>query len=122
MELLLLAADHSAAPKTQKRKRRLPDLWTPEEDALLREAMARSRVNAPPGQTHTRWREIAQQVPNRTADQCIQRWVRALDPSISKKRWQPHEDAALLHGVLALGERRWSAIARGLPGRTDMQV
>ena len=47
-------------------------MWTPEEDELLRNAMARG-----PQQT---WSMVASQVPGRLGKQCRERWLQHLCP------------------------------------------
>ena len=55
--------------------------WTEEEDAIIREAVA--RVSGRP--TDVCWADVAQQLPGRLGKQCRERWQNRLDPNISKR-------------------------------------
>lgn len=78
----------------------------------------------------------------RTEQQCAHRWQKTLDPSIHSGRWTLEEDRVktleialscsvadyalgdmqrLKLAVLAYGNKHWSAIARHVPGRTDVK-
>lgn len=87
--------------------------WTPEEDALLEEA-----VSANGGR---RWSTIALSLPGRIAKQCRERWHNHLQPNINKEPWTEQEDLKIQLGVVRHGHK-WSTIARGMPGRTDNQI
>ncbi|KAI9333934.1 Homeodomain-like protein [Zopfochytrium polystomum] len=118
--------------------------WTPEEDALLRRAVA---MYGP----HGRWAQVAAHVPKRTPIQCSTRWTGALNSTIHKGKWSAEEDAQLLRGYRAETARlrrkaaelssgaddserkdrngssssddeiNWSSIADRVPGRTAVQ-
>eukprot|EP00002_Diphylleia_rotans_P004314 TRINITY_DN13135_c0_g2_i1.p1 TRINITY_DN13135_c0_g2~~TRINITY_DN13135_c0_g2_i1.p1 ORF type:complete len:197 (-),score=6.86 TRINITY_DN13135_c0_g2_i1:272-862(-) len=94
-------------------ERRRPRAWTSDEDQRLVRAVAAHGVAA--------WRRVAQDVGRRNADQCCQRWMRALSPDIRKGRWTDEEDAELYARILRHGEGCWQQIAQGIPGRTDIQ-
>ncbi|WFC97469.1 hypothetical protein MYAM1_000183 [Malassezia yamatoensis] len=79
--------------------------WTPEEDALLTQAMSRFQ--------HTkeiRWTEIAAQIPERSAKACRKRWVNGLNDRLKKGSWTHEEDRRLREGV-ALLSSDWARIA-----------
>eukprot|EP00004_Rigifila_ramosa_P003948 TRINITY_DN1429_c0_g1_i1.p1 TRINITY_DN1429_c0_g1~~TRINITY_DN1429_c0_g1_i1.p1 ORF type:complete len:356 (-),score=60.56 TRINITY_DN1429_c0_g1_i1:242-1222(-) len=97
-------------------KRKLPTMWTPDEDERLRQAVQKRAAN-----DRRNWKEIALAVPGRTGDQCCQRWTRVLSPHISREKWQPEEDTALCKRVIEIGECSWRDVAQGMPGRTDIQ-
>ena len=83
-------------------------MWTATEDALLREGV---RQIGP-----RRWKKIAEFVPNRDHVQCVQRWKKALDPTLTKGPWTSLEDQLLL-AVKAQSEGdSWSSIAAQVPG------
>ncbi len=87
--------------------------WTAEEDETIRRCMS---------QGHTRWSEIAKQVPGRIGKQCRERWFNHLDPEIKKTEWTQEEDAKLIEGQQKLGNK-WSLIAKQyLPGRPENAV
>eukprot|EP00002_Diphylleia_rotans_P037788 TRINITY_DN8488_c0_g1_i4.p1 TRINITY_DN8488_c0_g1~~TRINITY_DN8488_c0_g1_i4.p1 ORF type:complete len:450 (+),score=75.64 TRINITY_DN8488_c0_g1_i4:136-1485(+) len=73
------------------------------------------------------WRRVAEIVtharlgPPRDADQCFQRWGRVLCPTIRKGAWDAAEDLLLDQAVERFGPTAWTAIARTIPGRTDIQ-
>ena len=59
-------------------------------------------------------------VQGRTDQQCMGRWKRHLDPTITREAWTDEEDAMLHEQYLVHGSQ-WSSIARSLPGRTAQQ-
>ena len=56
----------------------------------------------------------------RTDQQCMGRWKRHLDPSITREAWTCAEDSILNKQYVVHGSQ-WSSIARSLPGRTAQQ-
>ncbi|KAK9846507.1 hypothetical protein WJX81_005627 [Elliptochloris bilobata] len=92
--------------------------WTKEEDAALLKAVA---VHGP-----KKWAAIAPAVPHRSDQQCRERWLNVLDPSLRFCVWEPSEDAALREAVAACtkpnGKTGWTAVSRRVPGRTDSMV
>jgi hypothetical protein len=82
--------------------------WTDEEDHKLIDAVEKFGVK--------KWSQIASQFPRRTGKQCRERWHNHLDPAISREAWRLHEDRTILESLAAVG-KRWSAIAKLLPGR-----
>jgi hypothetical protein len=73
--------------------------WTPEEDAILIEAV---------GKLGKDFTAVAALIPGRTNDRCRDRWG----------RWTPEEDAILIEAVEKLG-KDFTAVAALIPGRTD---
>jgi hypothetical protein len=68
------------------------------------------------------WSAIARFVGNaRTRSQCSQRWIRGLDPRISRLPWTAEEDKALLRFVGRYGEKSWIAVSQGMGRRSDVQ-
>ncbi|MDR1366446.1 MAG: hypothetical protein LBJ13_00870 [Puniceicoccales bacterium] len=86
--------------------------WTSGEDQILEEGVKRYGTS--------NWTAVATLVPDRTPDQCRQRWYGTLDPAINKRQWSKEEDQILMDTYLRVG-RRWAVIAARLPGRTDHQ-
>jgi hypothetical protein len=95
--------------------------WTAAEDAQLKEAV--TQLNG------TNWKAIAAFVPGRTHAQCLQRWKKALNPSLKKGCWTAEEDQLLLDTITQFqtklsklsGSRAvlpWSLIATKIEGRT----
>ncbi|KAH7621518.1 hypothetical protein Ndes2526B_g03858 [Nannochloris sp. 'desiccata'] len=85
--------------------------WGAEEDANLA-ALVQRHGNS--------WAIIARSMPGRTDQQCMGRWKRHLDPSIRREGWTPQEDA-LLFQLAEEYQNAWSAVSRGLTGRTPQQ-
>jgi hypothetical protein len=88
--------------------------WTPDDDARLIAAVETYGVD--------NWPVIAHEIGGgRSRAQCAQRWVRCLDPAISKCTWTVEEEQRLLDLVAAHGTKAWVKIARALGGRSDVQ-
>jgi hypothetical protein len=86
--------------------------WTPAEDAKLAEAVKKYGKG---------WVAAAKLVPGRTHKQCRKRWVNTLNFINKKKgKWPPAEDAKLTEAVKKYG-KDWVAVAKLVPGRTNMQ-
>lgn len=95
-----------------------PDLrrgpWSGDEDARLRRAV---EVYG------HQWTEISLFVPNRSSDQCRDRWQEGLCPTVSRVKWVEAEDKALLGAIERIGEGRWKEISQMVGnGRTDSMV
>ena len=56
----------------------------------------------------------------RTDQQCMGRWRRHLDPSVSRKQWTTKEDRKLAELRVRHGAN-WSAIAKTMSNRTAQQ-
>lgn len=87
--------------------------WTPEEDETLRHA-----VKAYNGRN---WKKIAGFFKDRTDVQCLHRWQKVLNPELVKGPWTAQEDEMITTLVLKYGPKKWSLIARSLPGRIGKQ-
>lgn len=94
--------------------------WTKNEDDMLEELVKDK------GAAH--WREIAMELHSRSgtnqfrqSKQCRERWTNHLDPSLKKGSWSNREDVILLKEFLSKG-KKWSDIAKRLPGRTENSV
>ncbi|KAE8688864.1 Transcription factor MYB48 [Hibiscus syriacus] len=77
------------------------------------------------------WREKRQQIGlNRTGKSCRLRWVNYLHPGLKRGKMTPQEERLVLELHAIWGNRyinmimmrRWSRIARKLPGRTDNEI
>ncbi|GMI01621.1 hypothetical protein TrST_g8736 [Triparma strigata] len=87
--------------------------WTPEEDAILRQAVEANGAK--------NWKNIAENLKGRTEVQCLHRWQKVLKPTLVKGPWTEAEDAKVVELVGRLGAKKWSAIAGHLPGRIGKQ-
>lgn len=87
-------------------------VWSEEEDARLRKAVA-AYGNA--------WIDIAAMIPGRTNDQCRDRWSE-VNLDRMKIAWTEQDDQELLHCVETMG-KRWKAISLKLgEGKTGPVV
>jgi hypothetical protein len=93
--------------------RRSSELWTPGEDELLKASVALHE--------NRNWKSIAEQLPDKTAIQCLHRWRKVLDPEVIKGPWTQQEDDKIRELVGRDGPQKWSAIAKELPGRMGKQ-
>lgn len=68
------------------------------------------------------WNKIALYVGNgRSRSQCSQRWIRVLDPKISKNHWTEEEEAMLIDLVKKFGNKNWMKISVCMGNRSDVQ-
>lgn len=68
------------------------------------------------------WTQVAQFVGGgRTRSMCSQRWIRVLDPRVSKTQWTPEEEQKLVKLVSIYGEKSWMRVATELGNRSDVQ-
>ncbi|KAK6935350.1 hypothetical protein RJ641_035505 [Dillenia turbinata] len=98
--------------------------WTKEEDDLLTEVVRKFRGR--------NWKRIASYVSGRTDVQCLHRWQKVLNPELVKGPWTKEvenilflghllEDARIIELVENFGCKKWSVIAKSLPGRIGKQ-
>ena len=57
----------------------------------------------------------------RSRSQCSQRWIRVLDPKLSKMPWKSEEDELLLSLCKSYGVKSWMKIATQIGNRSDVQ-
>uniref|UniRef100_A0A6N2MYA6 Uncharacterized protein n=1 Tax=Salix viminalis TaxID=40686 RepID=A0A6N2MYA6_SALVM len=89
--------------------------WTGDEvrDKILADAVKRYNSR--------NWKKIAECVPDRTDVQCLHRWQKVLDPKLVKGPWKKEEDDLIRELVEKHGNKKWSQIAKHLPGRIGKQ-
>lgn len=88
--------------------------WSTNEDVRLLAGIHRFGVD--------NWVSVAKFVGNgRSRAQCSQRWVRGLDPRISKDQWSVADEEKLLSLIKANGTKGWTAIAAAMGNRSDVQ-
>ena len=75
--------------------------WTPEEDKLLRKAVAKNKRENKG--KDLQWVAIAEEVPGRTDQGCAERWRESLDGHLRKGNWTKWEISRLKNGVNAAG-------------------
>jgi hypothetical protein len=109
--LPVVRLDYDGAPGRDRKK---PWPWTPVEDARLLSGIHRFGLE--------NWGHVAQFVGNnRSRAQCSQRWLRGLDPRISKEHWTADDEGRLLALVREKGTRVWTQIANAIGTRSDVQ-
>ncbi|XP_026177845.1 snRNA-activating protein complex subunit 4 [Mastacembelus armatus] len=89
-------------------------VWTPPEDALLRELVEKMRIG-----NFIPYTQISYFMEGRDPTQLIYRWTQVLDPSLKKGTWTKEEDQLLLRAVSRYGEKSWWKVRLEVPGRTD---
>lgn len=89
-----------------------PRKWSPQEDELLRLAVRDI------GARH--WKQVAERVPGRNHVQCLQRYLRVLQPGLKKGHWTAEEDEKLRH-LATKGFKSWIEAAEQIPGRSAKQ-
>ncbi|MQM00484.1 hypothetical protein Taro_033213 [Colocasia esculenta] len=93
--------------------RRAKGGWTPEEDETLRNAVEAYKARC--------WKKIAEFFPERSEVQCLHRWQKVLNPNLVKGPWMSEEDEKIVELVGKYGPKKWSLIAKSLPGRIGKQ-
>ncbi|EHK97191.1 putative Myb-like protein A [Glarea lozoyensis 74030] len=86
---------------------RTPKPWTPEEDEILRNEVAREVADP----TQINWLQVATRLSARNNKDCRKRWVYTLAPTVKKGAWDEQEDNALREGTRIYGTK-WSEVAR----------
>ncbi|CAM8973919.1 unnamed protein product [Rhodiola kirilowii] len=107
------ATNSSYRRRTTGPVRRVKGGWTPQEDDLLRHAVAEFKGKS--------WKKIAEFFPGRSEVQCLHRWQKVLDPELVKGPWTQEEDQKITELVARYGPTKWSLIAKSLPGRIGKQ-
>lgn len=98
----------SSSDSEQKRGK-----WTSAEDERLRLAVLEHGDK--------RWKQISDQLGNRTPIQCLHRWTKILRPGLVKGPWSTQEDELVVEWVRTRGPNRWSLCAQRIAGRSGKQ-
>lgn len=107
------------ATSESSKKRSKQVTWSEHEDQVLARLVEKYMGK--------QWKRVAEELQNetkiyRTSDQVIQHWVRVLNPDISRDKWTKEEDIQLIDAAKRCEPKQWHAIAKLLPGRTDIQI
>ena len=120
-EVRAILADKRRGPH---RKDRQIHRWTPEEDKLLQDAVAKHGAK--------NWKLVASLVEGRDHTQCLQRWSKCLAPGLRKGTWTLEEDELLTKCVhdqlkcIANSDNKnrkipWGEVCKHIKGRTAKQ-
>ncbi|KAK0671485.1 hypothetical protein QBC41DRAFT_56961 [Cercophora samala] len=102
------------SPAASKQKTR--QVWTPEEDHVLSEAVrAETPAHGP-----ISWHKVASHLPGRNNKDCRKRWHYSIINTIRKGTWTKDEDQKLRAAVEVYGAR-WSKIAEAVGTRNGDQ-
>lgn len=87
--------------------------WSRQDDAELLAAVS---------QVGTNWSEVVDLISSdRSSQQCMHRFVKAINPEKVRGRWTAYEDACLKAAVKLHGSKDWWLVEHYVPRRTDMQ-
>jgi hypothetical protein len=89
--------------------------WMQEEDALLREAVAKLCTNTVPGSGKVPWSVLCEAVPGRTAKQCRERFVEHLDVNLNHDQIQGAE-ADFVYYLFGKHGHKWATVCEDLNG------
>ncbi|EAY01940.1 Myb-like DNA-binding domain containing protein [Trichomonas vaginalis G3] len=104
-----MAAANVTIPVTPKKNQR----FTSEEDEILRSIVSQhSKLS---------WKEIAKNLPGRTASQCRDRYNQYLYTEVVAKPWTVDEDKLIIEKYMQYGPH-WVQIAKFLPGRSGVNI
>lgn len=106
--LLMSSMSSPIATATKKNQR-----FTVEEDEILRRLVS--------SQKKLSWKEIAKNLPGRTANQCRDRYNQYLYTDVVAKPWTVDEDQIILEKYVQYGPH-WVQIAKFLPGRSGVNI
>ena len=90
---------------TPPKERKPTQRWSAEEDEQLAEL-----VGSAPSFTRINWTELAENMTDRTAKQCRERYTTSLKPNQKKGQWTEEEDSNIMKLQEMFGNQ-WSKIA-----------
>ncbi|CAH2073038.1 unnamed protein product [Thlaspi arvense] len=88
------------------------------QDVQLEDEILKKAVHNYKGKN---WKKIAEYFKDRTDVQCLHRWQKVLNPELVKGPWTKEEDEMIVQLIQKYGPKKWSTIARYLPGRIGKQ-
>lgn len=106
LDCLLGYAQNAKEFKKNKQK------WTSDEDNQLLEAVQKVGTK--------NWSEVANYIDGKSGSSCFHRYMKMLNPSIKRGKWEASEDAQLYLSVKLMGTN-WVAASKLLKTRTDLQ-
>ncbi|CAD8092931.1 unnamed protein product [Paramecium sonneborni] len=95
-------------PKENERNQK----WTEEED---KEVLRLTKIY------QFNWKQIANEIPNRTGRQIRERYVNHLDSNIIRTPWTKQEDKKIWEMFQKMGTR-WSDMSKKMPGRPENMI
>ncbi|KAK9813823.1 hypothetical protein WJX73_000219 [Symbiochloris irregularis] len=113
MDALVQLASLISSSNTGSNIHREPQSWTPAEDDALRQAV--NNVGT------TDWASIANQVGQRSPQQCLERFQTISVPLRERSLWTREEDDRLKRLVDKYGAKYWTRLAEYMPGRHAKQ-
>jgi hypothetical protein len=90
---------------TTPKERKTTQRWSAEEDEQLAELLGNA-----PSFKRINWNEIAENMTDRTAKQCRERYTNSLKPNQKKGQWTEEEDSNIMKLQEMFGNQ-WSKIA-----------
>lgn len=96
-----------------KKKNSVRRKFSQEEDDILRDLVSSKKMK--------NWKDVANNLPNRTARQCRDRWKNYLSASSPNKEWTPEDDNMLIILIRKYGTK-YSKIAKCMNGKTDVNI
>lgn len=90
---------------TTPKERKTTQRWSAEEDEQLADL-----VGSAPSFTRINWTELAENMTDRTAKQCRERYTNSLKPNQKKGQWTEEEDSHIMQLQTMFGNQ-WSKIA-----------
>ncbi len=87
--------------------------WSEEEDEQLKTLVKTYGCK--------NWKRVAEEMPTRSAVQCLHRWTKILQPGLIKGPWTIEEDRQLMEWMQIKGAHKWSHCAEFIKGRSGKQ-
>ena len=87
--------------------------WSATEDRKLLELVSSTKDPS--------WSKIAQNFPDKTVHQVVDRWEKVVNPALVKGSWTREEDETIIQWVRTHGATSWTKLAEQLPGRIGKQ-
>jgi hypothetical protein len=102
----------NVTPGEEQAEKSKRNKWTPEDDANLRESVAKNG---------RRWTLIAKTIGNRSARQCRERWKFYVDGTYERRDWTQEENDLLLQKIEVFG-LKWSILSKFFVKRSEIDI